>query len=219
MKHNKWIAMLLAAILAITAMSLASFAETAVENPPEATVEGSSDNQSETTAEDSAAKSGHSSRGSNGNKGKTVEPEYAIGKQAASDAALADAGISAGQASKVKARISKLEDGTVIYKVSFTSEDLYYSYKINAMTGEILDKTTENAAEHEAAKAGRGERSSKEGESSEEKPDTGNRNRDHGGSKGASGSAKKPDTEKKGGKKDSKSSKSTAPMTGTDDTV
>ena len=218
MKHKKWIAMLLAAILAITAMSLAAFAETTT-SQSEVTVEGSSDNQSETTAEDSAAKSGYHGRGSNRNKGKTVKTENAIGKQAAKDAALVDAGISAEQASNVKARISKLEDGTVIYKVSFTSGDLYYSYRINAVTGEILDKTTENAAEHEAAKAGRGERSTKEGESSGEKPDTGNRNRDHSGSKRASGSAKKPDTDKKGGKKDGRSSQSTEPTTGTDDTV
>ena len=123
------------------------------------------------------------------------------------------------QAGKVKTRISKLEDGTVIYKVSFTSGDLWYSYKIDAVTGEILDKTTESTAEHKAAKAERGEHSTKEGESTEDKPETSARDRHHGGSKGDSGSAKKPGSDKKDGKKDGRNSKPTEPATGTDGTV
>ena len=102
MKHNKWIAMLLAAILAITAMTIAAFAETAADSQTESTVESSTDSPSETTAEESTASSGRSGRGSSANKGKTAEPENAIGKQAARDAALADAGIIADQAGKSK---------------------------------------------------------------------------------------------------------------------
>ena len=219
MKHNKWIAMLLAAVLAIAAMSIAAFAETAADSQTEATVEGSTDNPSETTAEENTAKSEHRGRGSSTNKGKMAEPENAIGKQAARDAALADAGIIADQAGKVKARISKLEDGTVIYKVSFTSGDLWYSYRIDAVTGAILEKTAENAVEHEAAKAERGERGSKEGKFSDEKPETDGSSRHHSKSKGDSGSAKKPGSDKKSEKKDGRSSKSADPATGTDGTV
>ena len=219
MKHNKWIAMLLAAILAITAMTIAAFAETAADSQTESTVESSTDSPSETTAEESTASSGRSGRGSSANKGKTAEPENAIGKQAARDAALADAGIIADQAGKVKTRISKLEDGTVIYKVSFTSGDLWYSYRIDAVTGEILEKTAENAVEHEAAKAERGEHSSKEGKSSDEKPETGSSSRHHSERKGDSGSAKKPGSDKKSEKKDGRSSKSADPAPGTDGTI
>ena len=211
MKHNKWIAMLLAAILAITAMTIAAFAETAADSQTESTVESSTDSPSETTAEESTASSGRSGRGSSANKGKTAEPENAIGKQAARDAALADAGIIADQAGKVKTRISKLEDGTVIYKVSFTSGDLWYSYRIDAVTGEILEKTAENAVEHEAAKAERGEHSSK--------PETGSSSRHHSERKGDSGSAKKPGSDKKSEKKDGRSSKSADPAPRTDGTV
>ena len=219
MKHNKWIALMMVAILAITAMSIAAFAETAADNQSEATVESSTDSPSEATAEENTAKSGRNSRGRSSNKGKAAEPENAIGKQAAKDAALADTGISADQVGKVKARIAKLEDGTVIYKVSFIAGDLWYSYKINAVTGEILDKATETAAEHEAAKAERGEHSAKEGDATEEKPEAGDRSGHHGGSKGDSGSARKPGSDKKGGKKDERNSKSAEPATGTDDTV
>ena len=83
---------------------------------------------------------------------KTAEPENAIGKDAAKEAALKDKGITADQVEKVRARVLKLDDGTVIYKVGFTYGDIHYSYKIDALTGKILDKTEQDAAEYEASK-------------------------------------------------------------------
>lgn len=143
MKHKRWIALLLAAVLAVGAMSVTAFA--AENTEPEA----------ETTTEGSAAKP---CRGKHSHKNKVAEPENAVGKDVAKETALADAGVSAEDVGKVKARVTKLEDGTVVYRVSFSSGDLWYRYKIDAVTGEILDKATEDAAAHETAKAERKER-------------------------------------------------------------
>ena len=78
---------------------------------------------------------------------KTAEPENAIGKEAAKEKALTDAGVTAEQAGKVKSRISQLDDGTVIYKVSFIFDGQKYSYQINAVSGEVVEKSTEDAVE------------------------------------------------------------------------
>ena len=83
---------------------------------------------------------------SNGKKQKkkeTAEPENAIGKDAAKQKVLVDAGFTADQIKKIKARVSTTEDGTVIYKVSFVFEGQKYSYQINALTGTIINKSTE----------------------------------------------------------------------------
>ena len=55
-------------------------------------------------------------------------------------------GIREDKAEKIKARVTKLEDGTVVYKVGFTSGDKYYSVKVNALTGAVVDKTVQSAA-------------------------------------------------------------------------
>ena len=219
MSHNKWITLLLIAALAITAMSIAAFAETTADSQPEVTAEGNTDNQTEATAEDNASRYPHGGRSNNARNGKASEPTDAVGKQAAKDAALNDAGIGADEAVKVKTRISRLEDGNVVYKVCFTSGDLWYSYTIDAATGEILDKTAQNAAEHAAEKAGKPGQSTKESGTSDDKPETGDRSRHHGGNKHDSDPAKKHDSDKKSGKKSSKGSRSSDPAAGTDSAV
>ena len=113
------------------------------------TFAASSDNN--TTAADTADKSDKSS--GQVKKEKVTEPDNAIGKDAAKAAALKDAGIADDSVEKIKVRVSKLDDGTVVYKVSFTAGDKYYSYKINALTGAVAEKSEMSAEEHEAAKS------------------------------------------------------------------
>ena len=74
-------------------------------------------------------------------------PENAIGKDAAKEIALADAGLNADQVEKARARLSD-KDGTLVYKVSFKYDGQKYSYKIDPVSGEILDKTVSEATEH-----------------------------------------------------------------------
>ena len=174
MKHKRWIALLLAAVLTVGAMSVTAFAAESTE--PEA----------ETTTEGSAAKP---CRGKHGHKDKVAEPENAVGKDAAKESALADAGLSEEEVGKVKARVTKLEDGTVVYRVSFSAGEQWYRYKIDALTGEILDKTAEDAAAHEAAKAERKEQHNKSAEATEDGAEAGGRGRRHGG-RHSSGPAK-----------------------------
>lgn len=75
-----------------------------------------------------------------------AEPENAIGKEAAKNIALSDAGIAADQVSRIRAIIWD-NDGTVIYKVRFTCDGIRYSYRIDPLTGEILNKHSEEASE------------------------------------------------------------------------
>ena len=91
-----------------------------------------------------------------GEKSSVAEPENAIGKDAAKEKTLVDAGVTAEQAGKVKARVSQTDDGTVIYKVRFTYDGQRYSYQINAITGEILDKSSEAAMERADRQDSRG---------------------------------------------------------------
>lgn len=101
---------------------------------------------------DSTVKNG---RGKHEKKEKVAEPENAIGKDAAKEKVLADAGIAADAAGKVRARLSTLEDGTVVYKVKFTVDTQKYSYKIDAVSGNIVDKSIEAVTE-DATKEGHG---------------------------------------------------------------
>ncbi len=92
-------------------------------------------------------------QGKHGKKPEVAEPENAIGKDKAKAAALKDAGIAEDKVEKIRSRVTKLDDGTVVYKVGFTSGDKYYSYKINALTGAVVDKSVQSAEEHAAMKA------------------------------------------------------------------
>ncbi len=90
---------------------------------------------------------GTEGRGRQGRPEEAAEPENAIGKDAAKEAALADAGIAADKAEKLRARVSG-KDGTSVYRVSFKYDGQKYSYRIDPLTGEILDKTVGENAEH-----------------------------------------------------------------------
>ena len=90
-----------------------------------------------------------------GKKEEAAEPEGAIGKDRAGQIALADAGLSADQAGKVRVRVSD-SDGTAVYKVRFTCDGQRYSYRIDAMSGEILDQKVR--ADDGEARHGRGQK-------------------------------------------------------------
>ena len=137
MKSKKWIALLLIAALAVAAMSVNAFAADGAES------------QSEGAGGKSAGAAGRSGEK---HREKIAEPDGAIGRDKAKETALADAGPDAGAAEKIRVRVAVTEDGTVCYKVSFTAGEQRYSYRIDALTGEILKKTAGSAAEHEAAK-------------------------------------------------------------------
>ncbi len=137
MKSKKWIALLLIAALAVAAMSVNAFAADGAES------------QSESAGGKSAGAAGRSGEK---HREKIAEPDGAIGRDKAKETALADAGPDAGAAEKIRVRVAVTEDGTVCYKVSFTAGEQRYSYRIDALTGEILKKTAGSAAEHEAAK-------------------------------------------------------------------
>ena len=176
MKHKRMFALMLTAAIMASAWSVTAFAVNETEPETGAAAEESTAPETGETKEGSEKKSHKGHRHE-----KVAEPENAVGKQAAKDAALADAGVSAEAAGKVKARVSQLEDGTVVYKVSFTYGDQWYSYKIDALTGKILDKTTEDAAAHEAAKAEhKKEKAAEASQEGTEESETG-KHRHHGG--------------------------------------
>ncbi len=135
MKHKLILAASLAAILSVSAFATSVSAATTSNN--QAAVESSTENNQK--------------RGQ-AKKEKVAEPENAIGKDKAKAAALKEAGITEDKAGKIKTRVTKLDDGTVVYKVGFTSGNKYYSVKINALTGAVVDKTEQSAEEHEASK-------------------------------------------------------------------
>ena len=135
MKHKFIIAASLAALMSVSAFATTAYAAT--NNEQTAVTESSSD-----TAQKSKR----------GKKEKISEPENAIGKDKAKAAALKDAGIAEDKVEKIRSRVTKLEDGTVVYKVGITYGDKYYSYKINALTGAVADKSKQSVEEHEASK-------------------------------------------------------------------
>ena len=152
MKHKKAIALVLAALMAVGAFTASAYAVESGKEP-------------QTSVEETV----QTHRRGHRKKEKVAEPENAIGKDAAKQAALKDAGVTEDQVEKIKARTSKLDDGTVVYKVGFTAGDKYYSYKINALTGAVEDKSEMTAEEHAAAKENRkGERRGKAQQGSEQ---------------------------------------------------
>ena len=137
MKNKKIVALALAVLMMLSVFTATAYAKTTEDADPE------------TAAEDTAKTEKQEKRIK---KEKVAEPDGSIGKDAAKEAALKDAGITADKVEKIRSRISKLDDGTVVYKVGFTFGEVYYSYKIDALTGSILDKTEMSAEEHEASK-------------------------------------------------------------------
>ena len=138
MKHKFILAASLAAILSVSAFATSVSAATTSNS--QAAVESST---------------GNTQKCEKSKKEKVAEPENAIGKDKAKAAALKEAGIAEDKAEKIRARVTKLDDGTVVYKVSFTSGDKYYSVKINALTGAVVDKAVQCAEEHAALKTQR----------------------------------------------------------------
>lgn len=82
-----------------------------------------------------------------GEKQEITEPENALGKDKAKEIALSDAGMTADSAEKIRARVSQKEDGTVVYKVSFVKDGMKYSWRIDAVSGEILEKTSSEVSD------------------------------------------------------------------------
>ena len=93
---------------------------------------------------DSTSESGTAKRKPGRKGSKTAEPEGVIGKDAAKEAALADAGTQA--EGHVRGRYTE-KDGTGIYKITFKAGGQKYKYRIDAMTGEILDKSVTEITE------------------------------------------------------------------------
>ena len=230
MKHKRWFALMLTAVIMASAWSVTAFAVNETEPETGAAAEKSAVPETEADKESTApeteadkkstapeteeAKESSEKKSHKGHRHeKVAEPENAVGKQAAKDAALADAGVSAEAVGKVKARVSQLEDGTVVYKVSFTYGDQWYSYKIDALTGKILDKTTEDAAAHEAAKAEhKKEKDAEASQEGTEESETG-KHRHHGG-KHRSGGENAQGTENGTGEKKGTGEKPVRPGTG-----
>lgn len=151
MKNRKRIIAALMCLGLITA----AFVPTALAERGDAAPAAETEQRTEMTAPSSEAGCGGSStrecRGGHGRRGRheqSAEPENAIGRDAAKEAALADAGLTSDQVEKVRARVSG-KDGTILYRVSFRYDGQKYSFKIDPLTGEILDKTVGEIGEHE----------------------------------------------------------------------
>lgn len=71
-----------------------------------------------------------------------------IGVDKAKSIALKDSGVSASNASFVKAKLEK-EDGVYVYEIEFYSGNMEYEYEINAKTGKILDRSAEREDHHD----------------------------------------------------------------------
>ena len=136
MKAKRMLALAFAVVMSVSAFTTFAIAAT------------TKDAQQETTQSAEQTESKHRRC----KKEKVEAPENAIGKDAAKEAALKDAGLTAEHAGKVRSHVSKTEDGTVVYKVHFSANDKWYSYKIDALTGEVIERTEQTAEEHEAAK-------------------------------------------------------------------
>lgn len=150
MKNRKRIIAALMCLGLITAAAV----PTALAERGDAAPAAETEQRTEMTAPSSEASSGSSTRecrGGHGRRGRherSAEPENAIGRDAAKEAALADAGLTSDQVEKVRARVSG-KDGTILYRVSFRYDGQKYSFKIDPLTGEILDKTVGEIGEHE----------------------------------------------------------------------
>ena len=138
MKVRKILSLILAVLCVCSLASGALAAET------DAQSRATQKSGAELTPDSEAQSAPHAKKG--GKKQEAAEPENAIGKDAAKEKALADAGLSAEQAEKVRARVSDA-DGTTVYKVRFTYGGQRYSYHIDALSGEILDQKVTDASE------------------------------------------------------------------------
>jgi len=72
---------------------------------------------------------------------ETAAPAH-IGKDAAVDAALRHAGISAGEVRRVECELDR-DDGKTVYEIDFKSGGREYEYEVDAFTGAILRAESE----------------------------------------------------------------------------
>ena len=142
MKNKRILALALVSVLTVSALAPGALAATSEQGSGE-----------ETTVRETAKGGRH---GRHGERSGVAEPENAIGKDAAKEKALTDAGVTAEQAGKVMARVSQTDDGTVIYKVRFTCDGQCWHYQIDAVTGTILDKSVEAVTERAERQDGQG---------------------------------------------------------------
>lgn len=148
-------------LMALTTVALPVYAEEQVDTTTEATIEHGAGDQSTGGQSTSGESTGKQRKSKRSRKPEVAEPEGAIGKDAAKEKALTDAGLTSDQTGKVRSRVAALEDGTVIYKVKFTYDNQKYTYQINATTGEILDKSTKAVTESDSTQKTRPRRGHK----------------------------------------------------------
>ena len=86
-------------------------------------------------------------------KAEAAEPEGVIGKDAAKEAALADAGVEA--EGHVRAKYQE-KDGESTYTVRFKADGQVYKIKIDAKTGEVLEKSVTEETEESMRKGRKG---------------------------------------------------------------
>ena len=87
---------------------------------------------------DSKAENGRTNQKHGKKVRKVTEREGTIGKDAAEEAALTDAGVQAER--RVHGWYTEL-DGVGVYKITFKAGGQRYKYRIDATTGEILNKS------------------------------------------------------------------------------
>ena len=146
MKVRKILSLLLAVLCICSLASGALAAETDAQSQATQKQSSKAELAPDTeAAQDSEAQSGSRSK-KGGKKQEAAEPENAIGKDAAKEKALSDAGLSEEQVEKVRARVSE-SDGSAVYKVHFTYDGQRYSYRIDALSGEILEQKVTDASE------------------------------------------------------------------------
>ncbi|MBS6448121.1 MAG: PepSY domain-containing protein [Clostridiales bacterium] len=75
-------------------------------------------------------------------KSDIPEDQQLIGLEAAKNKALADAGVSAANATFIKAKLD-YDDGAPVYELEFLTVNAEYEYKIHAATGAVLEKESE----------------------------------------------------------------------------
>ena len=164
MKKTGILALLLAGIMTASVCAVAAQAE----EPPKA------DSQAEITAEeettrrkkpersraekqitDEETETAEKATPCKGRKAKTeaAEPEGVIGKDAAKEAALADAGVEA--EGHVRAKYQE-KDGESTYTVRFKADGQVYKVKIDAKTGEVLEKSVAEETEESMRKGMKG---------------------------------------------------------------
>lgn len=75
--------------------------------------------------------------------GQTAAPDNCIGDEKAKEIALQSAGIDVASATFTKIKLER-DDGLYVYDIEFVSGDFEYSFEIDAVSGTILEKSSES---------------------------------------------------------------------------